>query len=51
MGRFQISNNLEPYINEAIKNYEQNPNNKFTLYGWREVKKNDLILIKNTELE
>lgn len=27
-------NNLEKYINEAIKNYIDNPNEKFTFYGW-----------------
>ena len=27
-------NNLMPYINEAIKNYLENPRNIFTLYGW-----------------
>lgn len=27
-------NNLMPYINEAIKNYLDNPESKFTFYGW-----------------
>lgn len=27
-------NNLEEYINEAIGNYFNNPNEKFTFYGW-----------------
>ena len=26
--------NLEPYINEAIKNYMEDSNNHFTFYGW-----------------
>ena len=28
-------NNLEKYINEAIKNYLDNPNERFTFYGWK----------------
>lgn len=27
-------NNLEDYINEAIRNYFNNQNEKFTFYGW-----------------
>ncbi len=27
-------NNLENYINEAIRNYLNHPNEKFTFYGW-----------------
>ncbi len=26
--------NLEPYINEALKNYLEDPDNHFTFYGW-----------------
>ena len=26
--------NLIPYINDAIKNYLEDPNNTFTFYGW-----------------
>ena len=26
--------NMMTYINEAIKNYEENPDNPFTFYGW-----------------
>ena len=26
--------NMMPYINEAIKNYLEDPNNHFTYYGW-----------------
>ena len=26
--------NMMPYINEAIKNYLENPTNTFTFYGW-----------------
>lgn len=28
-------NNLEKYINEAIKNYLDNQNERFTFYGWK----------------
>ena len=27
-------NNLMPYINDAIKNYCENPENRFTFFGW-----------------
>ena len=29
-----IPNNLMPYINDAIKNYCENPENRFTFFGW-----------------
>ncbi len=28
--------NMMAYINEAIKNYLENPDNHFTFYGWKE---------------